>query len=290
MAIFSDLCSVIKESDARSDRTHAIDTITIHCAAGQVNTESCLEMFADVNRQVSSNYVIGRDGRIGGCVPEEYRAWTTGGYDDRGRQNDFRAITIEVASDASEPCAVNDCAYQALIKLVADIAKRNPGIGTLKWSGNKNLIGQVDKQNMTVHRWFANKSCPGEFLYSRMGEIAAKANELNKVGEVKADEIAEPVESTKPTGGILYKVQLGAFLNKDNAVKLLEELKGKGYDCIIAEINTVQASGSKVTKSVSEVAREVLIGEWGNGEERRNRLSAAGYDPDEIQREVNKFC
>lgn len=290
MSTFSDLCSVIKETSSRSDRTHAIDTITIHCMAGQMTAESCLDMFSNPDRQTSSNYVIGKDGTIGGCVPEEYRAWTTGGYDDRGRQNDFRAITIEVASDSTEPCAVNDAAYQALIKLVADIARRNKGIGTLKWCANKNLIGQVDKQNMTVHRWFANKSCPGEYLYSRMGEIAAKANEINKFGEVKPGEDVAEVASVAPTGGTLYKVQLGAFLNRDNAVKLLEELKAKGYDCIIAEVDTTQVAGTKTKKSVADIASEVLAGEWGNGDDRKNRLRTAGYDPDEVQAEVNKLC
>ncbi|MGL4791530.1 MAG: N-acetylmuramoyl-L-alanine amidase, partial [Anaerotignaceae bacterium] len=89
--------------------------------------------------------------------------------------NDNRAITIEVASDTTHPYAVTDTAYNALVSLIADICKRN-GIKQLLWKGDKSLIGQVDKQNMTVHCWFANKACPGEYLYNRHGQIATAVN------------------------------------------------------------------------------------------------------------------
>ena len=70
---------------------------------------------------------------------------------------------------------MTDAAYAALIELVADICKRN-GINKLLWKADKSLIGQVDKQNMTVHRWFANKACPGDYLYQRHGAIAEAVN------------------------------------------------------------------------------------------------------------------
>jgi hypothetical protein len=127
---------------------------------------------------VSSNYVVGKDGSIGLSVEEKDRSWCSS-----SPSNDHRAITIEVASDTTHPYAVTDKAYEALIKLVADICKRN-GIKKLLWKGDKSLIGQVDKQNMTVHRWFANKACPGEYLYSRHGEIADRVNAL--LGETTA--------------------------------------------------------------------------------------------------------
>ena len=142
-------------------RTHEIDTITIHCVVGQCTAQRIGEIFLPTSRQASSNYGIGYDGEIGLYVEEKNRSWCTS-----SRSNDQRAITIEVASDTTEPYAVTDKAYAALIDLVTDICKRN-GIKELKWQGDKSLIGQVDKQNMTVHRWFANKSCPGKYLYDR---------------------------------------------------------------------------------------------------------------------------
>lgn len=153
-----------------SPRNHKIDTITIHCVVGQCSVETLGDIFASASRKASSNYGIGPDGRIGMYVEEKDRSWCSS-----NAKNDHRAITIEVASDVTEPYAVNDKAYAALLDLVTDICKRN-GIKKLLWKGDKSLIGQVDKQNMTVHRWFANKSCPGTYLYNKHPEIAAEVN------------------------------------------------------------------------------------------------------------------
>ena len=169
-----------------SPRQHKIDTITIHCVVGQCTVEGLGEVFASTGRQASSNYGIGADGRIGMYVPEADRSWCSGGVDKNGNpirvngisgsDNDHRAITIEVASDTRYPYAVTDAAYEGLLRLLVDICRRNPGIGRLKWLGDKSLVGQVDKQNMTVHRWFANKSCPGDYLYKRHSAIAEEVN------------------------------------------------------------------------------------------------------------------
>lgn len=153
-------------------RNHAIDTISIHCVVGQCSVETLGAIFADPNKYASSNYGIGYDGKVGMYVEEKNRSWCTS-----SSSNDNRAITIEVASDTYEPYAVNNAAYESLIKLVADICKRN-GIKELKWKADPSLIGQVDKQNMTVHRWFANKSCPGDYLYNRHYDIAKRVNAL----------------------------------------------------------------------------------------------------------------
>lgn len=153
-------------------RKHAIDTITIHCYVGQVTAKSGCDYFATTKNKCSANYVVGKDGSIGLSVEEKDRPWTSSNAD-----NDNRAVTIEVACDTTHPYAVTDKAYAALINLCADICKRN-NIERLMWKGDKSLIGQVDKQNMTVHRWFKNKACPGEYLYSRHGDIAAKVNAI----------------------------------------------------------------------------------------------------------------
>lgn len=155
-----------------SPRNHKIDTITIHCVVGQCSVETLGKIFSASSKQASSNYGIGPDGRIGMYVEEKDRSWCSS-----NRENDNRAITIEVASDAKDPYKVTDEAYEALIKLCADICKRN-GIEELKWKADKSLIGKVNKQNMTVHRWFANKSCPGDYLYSRHSDIAMKVNAI----------------------------------------------------------------------------------------------------------------
>ena len=168
------------------NRNHAIDTITIHCVAGQCTVETLGAVFAPTSRRASSNYGIGKDGRIGMYVEEKDRSWCSS-----NAANDNRAITIECASDTKAPFAINAKVYAALVLLCADICLRN-GIKELKWKGDKSLIGQIDKQNMTVHKWFANKDCPGEYIYSRLGRIAEEVNSiLRNKKAASPDEIEE---------------------------------------------------------------------------------------------------
>lgn len=153
-----------------SPRNHEIDTVTVHCYVGQVSVEDMAGWLCNPAAEASANYGIGSDGRIGLFVDEGDRSWCSS-----NKANDHRAITIECASDKTHPYAINDKVYASLINLLVDICQRN-GIDSLRWQADKSLIGQVDKQNMTVHRWFAAKACPGDYLYSRHGQIAAEVN------------------------------------------------------------------------------------------------------------------
>ena len=182
----SPLVSYTKLSPNHSGRrNHVIDTISIHCMAGNGSVETCGALFADPARKASSNYGIGSDGRIALYVEEANRSWCTS-----NAANDHRAITIEVANNGGAPdWPVSDKAYAALLDLLTDICRRNR-IKKLLWRGDKSLIGQVDKQNMTVHRWFAAKACPGDYLYNRHGEIAAEVNRRLE-GEEKPMDIAK---------------------------------------------------------------------------------------------------
>lgn len=160
-----------------SPRNRQIDTITIHCVVGQCSVERIGEIFAPKARQASSNYGIGFDGRIGMYVEENDRSWCSS-----SPSNDHRAITIEVASDASHPYAVTDAAYKSLINLLVDICKRND-IKKLVWSTSKaDRVNHRNGCNLTVHRDYANKSCPGDYLYSRHGAIAEEVNRRLGVG------------------------------------------------------------------------------------------------------------
>lgn len=182
----SSLVSFTKISpNKNSPRNHSIDTITIHCYVGQVSVESAANWFSQSTAECSCNYVIGTDGRIVLIVDEKDRSWCSS-----SPSNDNRAITIECASDSTHPYAINDKVYSSLIKLCADICRRND-IKELKWRADKSLIGQVDKQNMTVHRWFANKACPGDYIYNRLGKIAEEVNEILGVEKVNGTQATE---------------------------------------------------------------------------------------------------
>lgn len=199
----------------REPRTHKIDTITTHCTAGQCDVEPLGEMW--YRKVASSNYGIGRDGRVGMYVPENERSYCSNSY-----SNDHRAITIEVASDMYEPCAVKDIVYNKLIDLLVDICTRN-GIKKLLWKADRSLIGQVDKQNMTVHRWFnSGKSCPGTYLYDRMWQIADDVNKRLGAAENK-----------------LYRVQIGAFTSKENAENYLAKAKQAGFSGFVVLVDKI---------------------------------------------------
>lgn len=182
----SSLISATILSNNRTVRNHVIDTITIHhAAAAKVSAEAIGREFQKESRQASSNYGIGYDGEIALYVPEDYRAWTSG-----SRSNDQRAVTIEVANSTGSPTwQISEKSMNSLIALCADICKRN-NIKQLLWKGDKTLIGKPELQNMTVHRWFAQTSCPGDYLYSKMGYIA---DEVNKILNKKEE---KPMEQT----------------------------------------------------------------------------------------------
>ena len=289
-----------------SPRNHKIDTVTIHCVVGQCSVETLGNIFAPTSRQASANYGIGVDGRVGMYVEEKDRSWCSS-----NAANDHRAVTIEVASDTTEPYAVNAKAYATLIDLLVDICRRN-GITKLVWSTNKaDRVNHKNGCNMTVHRDYANKSCPGTYLYERHAQIASEVNK--RLGSTNIKPAPE-----KPSGG-LYRVQTGAFKSKANADAMLAKVKAKGFDTYMvkagdlykiqvgafkvkanaeAMMKKLQAAGFSAFittaegagKSVDELAREVLQGKWGNGAERKKRLEAAGYDYAAVQKKVNQFA
>lgn len=286
-------------------RTHAIDTITIHCVVGQCTAKRIGEIFQPTSRQASSNYGIGYDGGIGLYVEEKNRSWCSS-----SNANDQRAITIEVASDTTEPYAVTDKAYAALLDLVTDICKRN-GIKKLVWSTNKeDRVNHKNGCNMTVHRDYANKSCPGKYLYDRHGEIAAEVNKrlgattttetvLYRVQtgafskKANADVMlaqvkAKGFDTYMVKVGKLYKIQVGAFAQKSNAIAMASKLKAAGFSTYITT-EKGEAVTTEEKKSVDEIAREVIQGKWGNGADRKKRLEAAGYNYAEVQAKVNKL-
>ena len=177
----------ILSPNRNSPRNRPIDRITIHCLVGQWTAEQIGKYFATPAVKASCNYGVGKDGSVVCCVPETDRSWCSS-----SAANDNRAVTIETASDTKHPYAVTDAAYNALIDLVEDICRRN-GKKRLTWIPDKDKAlaykPAADEMILTVHRWFANKACPGDYLYERQGAIAAEVTRrLNE-----EDEMAEPI-------------------------------------------------------------------------------------------------
>lgn len=312
----SPLVSYTKLSPNHSgQRTHAVDRITPHCVVGQCSVETLGNIFAPTSRQASCQYGIGVDGRVGMYVEEKNRSWCSS-----SNANDQRAITIECASDATHPYAFNDTVYAKLIELCTDICKRY-GKTKLLWFGDKtktlNYEPASNEMVLTVHRWFANKSCPGDWMYARMGDLASKVTAKlggsaggtekpadNQVlyrvqtgafsNKANADAMLQKVKAAGFDTYMvkvdnLYKIQVGAFSKKANADAMAAKLKAAGFDTYITTKSGTAVSASSAKKSTDQIAREVIQGLWGNGADRTNRLKAAGYDPSVIQNRVNQL-
>lgn len=218
---------------------------------GQLSCESICGCFTSPEREASCNYGIGTDGRISLCVEEKNRSWCSS-----SNANDQRAVTIECSSDKTAPYAMTDAVYAALIDLCTDICKRN-GKSKLLWFGDKNKTlayePKADEMIITVHRWFANKSCPGDWLYNRLGDLAAKVTSRLGGG------------SQQPSG-TLYRVQTGAYKQKANADAQLAKVKAAGFDTYM-----VQAGGYY----------KIQVGAYSkkaNADAMAAKLKAAGFD------------
>lgn len=264
-------------------RTHSIDRITPHCVVGQLSAESICRCFTSPSRQASCNYGIGTDGRVSLCVEEKNRSWCSS-----SNANDQRAVTIECASDKTEPYAMNSRVYDSLVKLCTDICRRN-GKKKLLWLGDRNktlnYAPKSDEMVLTVHRWFANKSCPGDWLYARLGDLAARVTAALGTG-ISADKAASQLYRVRKTWAD-SKSQKGAFSILANAKKCASS--NKGYSVFDENGKKVYPADVSSTKSVDTIASEVIRGNWGNGDERKKKLTAAGYDYAAVQKKVNEL-
>ena len=185
---------------------NGIKRIVIHHCAGVLSVEQLGNLFR--NKDGSSTYGIGYDGRVGQYVPEEYRPWTTSGWEP-----DRNCITIEVSNSAKDGnWPVSDKVLGVLIDLVTDICRRN-GL-TINYTGDK-------RGNLLMHKWYVSTACPGPYLESKFPYIAAEVNRKLKAGATS--------NAAKPSSGTLYRVQVGAFRNKPNADNYLKAVKAKGF-------------------------------------------------------------
>ena len=258
-SVNSPLVSYTKLSPYNSGkRTMPIDRITPHCYVGQASVEDMGNWFA-TTAGCSTNYGIGKDGRIALIVPENCRSWCSS-----SSANDQRAVCIENASDPQAPWAFNQKVYDSLIRLCIDICKRN-GKKKLLWlkDKQKTLAYQpaADEMVLTAHRWFAAKACPGDWMYSRMGDLANKVTTV--LGGSSEPSGNDPIDGAKK----LYRVQVGAYKDRKNAEKKLRQISATGTDCFITEL---QEGYYRVQCGAYSVKQ--------NAENKMNALQYMGFD------------
>ena len=313
-------CKVLSPNHS-GKRTKTLCRITPHCVVGQLTAEGIGGCFTSKSRQASCNYGIGTEGRTVLVVDEVNRSWCSSSND-----NDQQAVTIECASDKTAPYAMNSKVYDKLIKLCADICRRN-GKKRLLWLGSKEKTlaysPKSDEMVLTAHRWFANKSCPGDWLYSRYGDLAEQVTrQLGSSGSTIPPSVSAGSSASGDTvtsfPAVPFQVQvIIADLNirKSPNGEKAGKYTGKGTFTITEVRNgwgklksgagwiwlenpsycTVKGSvasspAATAKKSIDEIAREVRNGKWGNGAERKKRLEAAGYNYATVQAAVNRLC
>lgn len=267
---------------------YKICKITPHHMAGVLTAEQCGKIFQTPGRYASSNYGIGNDGKIACYVEEENRS-----YASASKSNDCQAITIEVSnSKTGGDWPISKAAWNSLVNLCVDICRRYNF--KLDYTGNSN-------GSLTRHNMFMATTCPGPYLQNRFQELADTVNKILD-GEEK-----EPEKPTTPT--LKHKVgetvKINGVYTASNSTTKLNPLRNSGKitkiikgarnpylldngnlgwvndSCIVSE-----TSSNK--KTISQLADEVIAGKWGVGEDRKNRLEAAGYDYDAVQDEVNR--
>lgn len=236
-----------KGRDGRS-----IEAITIHHMAGRLTAKQCGRIFQAKGRYGSSHYGVGYDGSIANYVDEEDTAWTNSNWD-----SNCKSVTIEI-SDNDNSWYVNDITLNAVIKLVADIAKR------------RNLGILVPGKNLTWHSMFTNTTCPGDYLRSKMQYIADEANKINS---------EEPIKE-KTTEELAREVIEGKYGNGEDRKNAL----GDRYAEVQARVNEILAPVPEPSVDILDLVRKTIRGDFGNGEDRK---SALGSNYDEVQRQVN---
>lgn len=180
-----------------------ITEITIHHMAGVLSAASCGAIFQRPGRNGSSHYGIGVNGEIAWYVDENCVAWTNSNW-----PSNQRAVTIENSnSSTGGEWPVSDATLNSLIKLVADIAKRN-GLGKL-----------VKGENLTWHSMYANTNCPGPYLLSKMDYIADEANKINGFGP-EPTPTPTPTPTTKYNVGDVVKIN-GVYVSSISTEKLI---------------------------------------------------------------------
>lgn len=248
-----------------------IEYIAIHHMAGILTAKQCGAIFQNGSRKASSNYGIGKDAEVGLYVDEANTSYCNSNWD-----SNCKSVTIETSnSSLGGNYPVSDAVLNKLIELVADIAKRN------------NLGKLVKGQNLVWHRMYAATTCPGDYLLSKMDYIAEQANKINGQVDFKSE-----TTNKKSNEEIANEVIAGKWGNGDARKTALTNA---GYDfsaiqSIVNEKMTGKATESKSSlKSVDEIAQEVIAGKWGNGQDRFNKLAAAGYDGNAVQNRVNEI-
>ena len=308
-------------------RNQPITKIAIHHTAGAISAATIGQIFRPTSRQASCNYGIGNDNKIVLCVDEANRSWCTssswcdnravtievansanGGnwpvsdrtlatlidlVTDIGRRNGIRNCTYTGGKDGvlqkHEWYANTNCPGPYLgskfLYIASEVNKRLSGNSSSSSGASTSSLYRVRKS------WSDSKSQKGAFRDFDNAKKCANANAGYKVFDAGGNEVyPNKSTSSKSIDTIAREVISGNWANGSDRVNRLRAA-GYDYDAVQSRVNEIlSGTNSKpIGKSIDEVAREVIRGDWGNGQDRVNRLRAAGYDYNAVQKRVNEI-
>lgn len=241
-----------------------IEYIVIHYVGAEGTAENNCKYFERFYRGASAHYFVGHKGDIWQCVEDCNTAWHCGAstYKHKYCRNS-NSIGIEMC------CRLNngkwyfeDATVKATIELTKELMKKY----------------NIPKERVIRHYDVTGKQCPMPYVKDNTKHTwAAFINSLSTTVKKSVTEIAKEVINGKWGNGAERKTKLAA--------------SGYDYNAVQAEVNKLLNKTSTITpaKSNTEIAKEVIQGKWGNGTERKKRLTDAGYDYTAIQKEVNKM-
>ena len=239
--------------------------IVVHYVGAVSTAKNNADYFFSVNRQASANYFVDEN-EIYRVVKDSDSAWHVGANQYYNDARNTNSIGIEMCCywnngklDVSEKVISNT------IELVKDLmAKYN-----------------IPASHVARHYDVTRKNCPAPLVENpaRWDDFKARLGGSSK-----------PINNNKSNEQVAYEVYCGLWGNGQDRK---DKLTNAGYNPLTIQdiVNSKYYGVKKVvaTKSIDTVAHEVINGAWGNGADRRNRVTAAGYNYDEVQKRVNEI-
>lgn len=250
----------------------SIKYIVVHYVGAVSTAKNNSDYFKSIYRGASAHYFVD-DKDIYRVVRDEDIAWhcgTTGKYYSNCRNSN--SIGIEM-------CCYNN---NGILDISENIVNR-----TIELVKELMAKYKIPAENVIRHYDVTHKCCPAPFVNNpsrwndfknRLGGTVSNTPSSNN-GNKSNEEIANEVIAGKWGNGDARKSALQNAGYDYNTIQSIvnQKLSGK------------TASSKPALKSINEVAREVIEGKWGNGQDRFNRLANAGYDGNEVQNRVNEI-
>ena len=269
--------------------------ITRHDTYNDASAMAEISYMIGNNKEVSFHYAVD-DYRAVQGIPTNRNAWACGdGSKPTGGNR--TSINVETCYSKSGGERYTKAADNALT-LIAMLMKEHG----------------IPSTRVYYHRHWSGKNCPHRTIAMGISEkeyqqmVQARYNEMYGGGNV----VVKPIPPTGTTYKVGDTVTINGVYTSSGSNNKLHPAKTSGKitkivkgarnpyllengnigwvndDCITGKKGSSSSSSSSSKKSISTVAKEVIAGEWGNGETRRKKLEAAGYDYNAVQKEVNK--